>query len=248
MSEPEPYGLDPERAETVGLRQRFESVEAAAIAGLAFAGLAFVASTLLSAQPATSAPPAEVVAWYGDSANRTSVITALVLTAFAAIAFLWYIAVIRRRVGVREDQFFATVFLGSGFLVAAILLTGVTVMSSVAIGMELENGALPTPGVFTVVNGLGHGLLLLVLPRVQAVFIITTSTVGIRTGAFPKWLAIIGYLFGLGMLIVPLLIEPVALVFPLWVGLMSAVLLVRRRRGRIGADEERPKSVDGTGA
>jgi hypothetical protein len=111
-------------------------------------------------------------------------------------------------------------------------------MSSVAIGIELEQGSYPAPGAFTIVNGLGHGLLLLVLPRVEAVFIITTSTVGLRTGALPKWLALVGYLFGLSMLIVPLFIDAIVLIFPLWVGLISAVLLMRRKRGRIGETED----------
>jgi hypothetical protein len=35
---------------------------------------------------------------------------------FAGIAFLWFIGVIRDRIGAREDRFFATVFLGSGLL------------------------------------------------------------------------------------------------------------------------------------
>ena len=33
---------------------------------------------------------------------------------FAGIAFLWFIGVIRDRIGGREDRFFATVFLVSG--------------------------------------------------------------------------------------------------------------------------------------
>ncbi len=113
MSEPAKEMLDPGIVGTTGQRQRFESIEAAAIAGLAFAGLAFVASTLLSARPGASASAGEISAWYGNADNRVSIVTALVLTTFAAIAFLWFIAVIRRRVGEREDQFFATVFLGT---------------------------------------------------------------------------------------------------------------------------------------
>ncbi len=61
---------------------------------------------------------------------------------------------------------------------------------------------------------------------------ITTSTVGYRTSAFPRWLSLIGYLLGLGMFVVPLLIDPALLIFPFWIGLMSVVLLVRRKRVR----------------
>ena len=40
---------------------------------------------------------------------------------FAGIAFLWFIGVLRNRVGALEDQFFSTVFLGSGLLFVASL-------------------------------------------------------------------------------------------------------------------------------
>jgi len=225
-------------SQTAVLRQRFESVEAAAVAGLAFAILAFVASGLLLAQPEPSASSEELSAWFADPGNRWSMITGLSLATIAAVMFLWFIAVIRRRVGDREDQFFATVFLGSGILVTAILLMGATTMASVAIGVELLEGSSPSEGAFTAISGLAHGLLLIVLPRIEAVFIITTSTVGLRTGAFPRWLAILGYLVGLGMFIIPLLLDPVLLIFPLWVGTMSAVLLIRRKRVRTSVAQE----------
>jgi hypothetical protein len=214
------------------LRHRFESVEAAAVAGIMFAVLAFVASGLLTAQPLPSATPQEISAWFADSGNRLSMIAGLSVTTVAAITFLWFIAVIRRRVGDKEDQFFATVFLGSGILVTGILVTGATATASVAIGVELLDGAVPSAGTFTVIIGFGQGLLLLVLPRVEAVFIIVTSTVGFRTGAFPRWLALFGYIVGAGMFVVPLLLEPILLAFPIWVGVMSSVLLVRRKRVR----------------
>jgi hypothetical protein len=43
------------------------------------------------------------------------------LAPFAGMAFLWSIGVLRNRLDELEDQFFATVFLGSGLLLAASL-------------------------------------------------------------------------------------------------------------------------------
>ena len=42
--------------------------------------------------------------------NSGSVALALNLMPFAGIAFLWFIGVLRNRLGPMEDQFFATVF------------------------------------------------------------------------------------------------------------------------------------------
>ena len=47
--------------------------------------------------------------------------TAVSLIPFAGIAFLWFIGVIRTRLGDREDKLFATVFLGSRLLFVALL-------------------------------------------------------------------------------------------------------------------------------
>ena len=46
---------------------------------------------------------------------------ALHLLPFAGIAFLWFVGVVRDRLGENEDRFFATVFLGSGLLFVAML-------------------------------------------------------------------------------------------------------------------------------
>jgi hypothetical protein len=46
---------------------------------------------------------------------------------FAGIAFLWFIAVVRDRLGELEDRFFVTVFLGSGSLYIAMTLIAAAV-------------------------------------------------------------------------------------------------------------------------
>ena len=56
----------------------------------------------------------------GSSGSATWVV-ALYLIPFAGVAFLWFLATLRRRIGRGEDQFLATVFLGSGFLFIAML-------------------------------------------------------------------------------------------------------------------------------
>ena len=47
--------------------------------------------------------------------HSRAVSLALNLLPFAGIAFLWFIAVMRSRLGDLEDHFFATVFMGSGY-------------------------------------------------------------------------------------------------------------------------------------
>ena len=58
-------------------------------------------------------------AWLETGAGRFKF--ALGLLPFAGLFFLWFIAVARERLGRFEDQFFSTIFLGSGLLFLAMM-------------------------------------------------------------------------------------------------------------------------------
>jgi hypothetical protein len=70
--------------------------------------------------------------WLTDSGKRTAVAIGLNLIPFAGIAFLWFIGVIRDRIGAHEDRFFATVFLGSGLLFVGMLFVAAAVAGRLA--------------------------------------------------------------------------------------------------------------------
>ncbi len=55
---------------------------------------------------------------------------ALNLVPFAGVAFLWFIGVLRDRLGQQEDRFFATVFFGSGLLFLAMLFAAAAVIGA----------------------------------------------------------------------------------------------------------------------
>jgi hypothetical protein len=207
---------------------RFRSIEAAAVAGLVFAVTSVIAMVLLSSSPDLSAQDSEIVVWYSDAANRALLTTGLSLSIVSSISFLWFVAVIRRRVGDREDQFFATVFLGSGVLLTAIMLTGTAALATPAITADLANARIPDASTLNVMSGFGTTLILVVLLRIQAVFVVSTSTLALRSGAFSRWLSYLGYAIALVMFFMPILTEPVGLAFPIWVGILSIALLARR--------------------
>jgi len=111
---------------------------AAGIAGLLFAVLFIGSLLLLRGQPDAGSTATEIERWYlGHDANRIGII-GLYLVPFSGIAFLWFIAVIRSHVGDREDQFFATVFLGSGLLFVAMLFAAAATASAPLAGAGLH--------------------------------------------------------------------------------------------------------------
>ena len=99
------------------IRARLKTPRAAAIAGILFSVL--LIAGLLLFRVSVRADPLEAGSWLKTSANTIAL--GLNLIPFAGIAFLWFIGVLRDRLGELEDRFFATVFLGSGLLFLAML-------------------------------------------------------------------------------------------------------------------------------
>ena len=66
--------------------------------------------------------------------------------------------------------------------------------------------------------------------KMAAVFMISTSTLAIRTGIAPRWIAFLGYAFALFLLLSGRYIDWIILVFPLWVLLISIYILIDNLR------------------
>jgi Ca2+/Na+ antiporter len=108
--------------------------KAAAIAGIVFSILLIVVFWLL--RTSIPADPQEPGSWLHS--NSRSVVLALNLMPFAGIAFLWFIGVLRDRLGQQEDRFFATVFFGSGLLFLAMLSAAIVGAIVIAFATEPE--------------------------------------------------------------------------------------------------------------
>src|SRR5260370_2489208 len=100
----------------------------AAIAGVIFSLLTIVGLGL--GRYAVPADPSSPGVWLTEPTHRNAVRLALDFVPFAGIAFLWFIGVLRSRLGEREDQFFATVFIASGLLYVACLFVASAVMDA----------------------------------------------------------------------------------------------------------------------
>ena len=68
--------------------------------------------------------------------------------------------------------------------------------------------------------------------RMAAVFTLSVSTVGLRTRAIPRWVAYLGYAVALVLLVAAGEHRWSQLIFPLWVLLLSVVILLTRPRDR----------------
>jgi hypothetical protein len=207
---------------------RGRSIEAAALAGVAYSVLTVLALIRLSRFPSLDLGDEELAAWFDDDAHQAWLIGALSLASIGSIAFLWFVAVIRRRLGDLEDKFFSTVFLGSGIVYVAVWLVGAGALAAPAVAMVQLDAAAVSPASASLAGGIGSSLILVVAPRLQAVFIFSTSTVIMQSQVLPSWLAILGYVSGLMLFVFPLVTQPAGLVFPAWVFIVSVVMMVKR--------------------
>ena len=66
--------------------------------------------------------------------------------------------------------------------------------------------------------------------KMAAVFMISTSTVVIYTGIAPRWIAVIGYLLALVLLVGSYYISWSFAVLPVWVFLISVYILIDNLR------------------
>jgi hypothetical protein len=200
--------------------------KAAAIAGIVFALLLGAAMVLIwAAVPEDSRRAGEFML---DDSSRDLVVVALHLLPFSGIAFLWFIGVIRDRLGENEDRFFATVFLGSGLLFVAMIFCAGAVAGGLVVSAE-DVSAIDLP-VWTYGRRVTYGLITIYAMRMAGVFMISTTTLSMRLQIVPKWLAIAGYLGAIVLLLTTGRFPYVAMIFPAWVLVLSVHLLVATLR------------------
>ncbi len=155
-------------------------------------------------------------------------LVALNLVPFAGIAFLWFVGVLRDRIGAREDRFFATVFLGSGLLFVAMMFVAAAIGGGVI--AEASSGT-PGPGTLALGRNITGILLNVYAMRMAAVFTLTTVTIARRTAIVSRWLTVAGLATALVLLVGTGISAWVELLFPAWILALSVdVLLVRPRQ------------------
>ena len=219
-----------------GLRHNLRSIEAAAVAGIVYAGLAVWAMSLFSSVPDLSLSDDQLTEWFSNG----NLILGLNLAAISSIAFLWFVAVVRRRIGDQEDRFFSTVFVGSATLYLAVWLTGAAILTAPAIALAIQDDLRVTQDTATLAAGSAAALILVVAPRLQAVFVISTSTLLLRTRTMPKWLSFLGYLIGVCLFVIPTIFQFLGIGLPVWVLIASITILVLRRQPQSEPSESRP--------
>jgi hypothetical protein len=212
-------------------RATLKTPRAAAIAGIVFSFLLIIILWLF--RMSVPADPLEPGAWLQSNARTVSF--AVNLVPFAGIAFLWFLGVLRDRLGGLEDRFFATVFLGSALLFLAMLFTAAAVIGAIIVAFSAFPEELTHSAAFPLARAIAYNIMKVYAVKMAGVFMISTSTLTIYTGIAPRWIAVLGYALALILLLCSYYIEWCLIVLPIWVFALSISMLtdefrVRQRR------------------
>jgi hypothetical protein len=225
----------------VSSNRALKTPRAAAIAGIAFAAL-FGASVVLI-RLAIPADPADDGAWLATGTGSVSL--ALNLAPFAGIAFLWFMGVVRDRLGEHEDRFFSTVFVGSGLLFVAMFFAAAALAGGILASTAVESGVATDGGVYALNRQVMHLIFNTYAIKMAGVFMMSLGTIWVRTGVMPRWLALLTYALALTLLLSIAFSLWVTLIFPAWVLVISVFILIHNLRGQPADAEREPLATAG---
>jgi hypothetical protein len=134
--------------------------------------------------------------------------------------------VLRNRFGSNEDQFFATVFLGSGLGFVASLFCATAIAGALLQDPGLANGTPTNPEVYAFARRTAWAFMNIFAIKMAATFMFSTCTIALRTGILPRWLVFSGFGCGVVLLVIYSNWPGAALVFPGWMFLLSVYMLI----------------------
>jgi len=227
-------------AETAALtRSSLRTPKAAAVAGILFCVL--LAAALGLFRLPVPADPLDSGAWLARSSGTVAL--ALNLMPFAGVAFLWFIGVMRDRLGREEDRFFATVFFGSALLFLAMLFASAAVIGAVVIVFTAQPEAMMNSTTLHFARALAYNLANVYAIKMAGVFMISLSTVIFRTRIVPRWIAILGFALALVLLLGSYYMSWCFLVLPVWVLLISLYILIDNYRSLTPQPQTEPSAL-----
>ena len=134
--------------------QAIRTPRAAAVAGIIFSVLSTTSWVLIRLAIPEELRATNIGVWI--QGNTATISLALTLVPFAGIAFLWFVGVVRSRLGNLEDQFFSTVFFGSGLLFLAMMFASAAIAGGILSSYAIAADTLMKSGVVSFGRAVGY--------------------------------------------------------------------------------------------
>jgi hypothetical protein len=222
-------------AEEVSVEEKGRSLRRAAYItiglGVAFSLLYILSYYLLQQTPGPTATDSQIIAFYSTGGQRRLILIGLYVMPFAGISYLWFINALRLWIEGNEKRInplLSNVQFVSGIIFIGLVFTAGAASAATAASMEYARGPVD-PMLARQLPQLSSTILLVFAMRMAAMFVFTTSNIGRATGILPRWFVYLGFAIGLFLLLSATFSRILALVFPVWVLLLCAILFTRAR-------------------
>ena len=210
-------------------QKRLRTPRSAAIAGLVFSVL--MGAVIILIQGSFPTDPTDIS---GDWLEKNADIVTLAIgfVPIAGIAFLWFMGVTRDLLGHLEDQFFSTIFTGSGLLFLGMIFIWAAIGGTLLYGYSVNPGLLIEGGLYMIGRRLMVEIIAVFAMSMAGTYVFSSGSIWLRTGVVPRWLAILTWAVAAVLWLSAILGWWVQLIFPVWVFLISVYILSVSQRDK----------------
>jgi hypothetical protein len=221
-------------------RTGLRTPKAAAFAGIVFSILLTLILWLF--RISVPADPLEPGAWLASGSGTVAL--AINLVAFAGVAFLWFIGVLRERIGTMEDRFFATIFLGSGLIFLAMLFVASAVVGAIMLAFSADPARMANSGAYYFARAFAYNLVNVYAIKMAGVFMLSTSIVLLHTGLVPRRTAYLGFVLAAFVIFGSQYFNWSIIVLPAWALGVSIHILIAARQQQTPSQSPAPLIAD----
>jgi len=216
------------------VRREVRSPRAAAFAGIVYSILLSIDMSLT--YNLNKVTPQDVTQeWLQNWSDTASLVIAIV--PFAGIAFLWFTGVVRDQLSYQEGRFFATLFFGSGIIQIVLLFIWSAIFGAVMGTRNIIAAGLAEGGFYVFEFVLMNEIIGNYALRMAGIYMTAIGALWGQTGSMPRWLTVITYILAMGFLFAADRIRESRFIFPVWVMVVSIVILVLNYRRKHDQDE-----------
>jgi hypothetical protein len=200
--------------------------------GAAFSVLFLASMWVIGETPGPGATDQALVDFYASEDKRRVTLVGLYLLPLAAVAFLWFISLLREWVSAssrRQDRMLGNVQLISGIGFITLVFAAAAASTVMAVAVELTDAPIdPTEARQFPIYG--DALLLIFAMRMAAIFVVSTTNVGRIAGVFPLWFVVASFAVAAVLFLSASLAYWLVLVFPIWVLALAALILFKAQQ------------------
>jgi hypothetical protein len=206
-----------------GIRESQGWSKWAPLGGIAFIVL-FVVGIILFTTPDVDNSPQQITSFYDDEGNRTQLIISGYLLVLSGVFFLWFLGSLRARLLEVEGGAgrLTSIMFSSGIVFVTMLMAAAACFMFVAGEITFADAPVD-PEIARVLPDLGWSFLLIGGAFAAIAIIDAASVLILRTGLFPAWIAWLGFVAAV-VLLIAFLVFPIAALL-VWVGVVSLALL-----------------------